>query len=297
MDVCINLRNYLRFLSETFKLEICINDFYGFMRIDPSISEIFQEFLIHRNPYCMRIKSNRILWDRCLRMKKSLHHKAERKKSIFYGMCYCGVEEYVIPILHQGRVIGVITIGEYNTNERITHYRLKKTAAFLNCDYKELTEVYEASTRRQKLPVEQIQSMLGIAADFLSDLYSKLAARDVRLNAAGRKSSVVENYILSHAIEYIRQNYFEPLTVESIAVVCHCSQSYISHIFKKNMLQNIRAYINSVRVEQAKEYLLNTRDPVSEIAMKVGFNDPNYFSNVFTRIAGTPPTAFKKSNN
>ena len=103
-----------------------------------------------------------------------------------------------------------------------------------------------------------------------------------------------ESYILSHTLEYIHQNYTNAITVREVACFCHCSESYINHIFKKNMRVNIKAYINKIRLEQSKEYLMNTSESISEIAIHVGFNDPNYFSNVFTKVCGFTPSEYKK---
>jgi AraC-like DNA-binding protein len=56
---------------------------------------------------------------------------------------------------------------------------------------------------------------------------------------------------------------------------------------------NISA-INKVRIEHAKGRLLNSKDIMTSIAMDCGFNDPNYFSRVFTRLIGNTPSEFRR---
>lgn len=84
------------------------------------------------------------------------------------------------------------------------------------------------------------------------------------------------------------------ITVSNLAAFCRCSESYLSRIFKKRTGGNINVYINKVRMELAKNHLLLSRENIAEIAAGVGFNDPNYFSRVFTQIIGIPPTEFRR---
>ena len=95
-------------------------------------------------------------------------------------------------------------------------------------------------------------------------------------------------------MEYIRHNTASRIAVSELAAFCHCSESYLSRIFKRRTGVNINVYVNKVRVEQAKNSLLLSHDSIAEIASRVGFSDPNYFSRVFTRIIGISPTEFRR---
>jgi len=81
--------------------------------------------------------------------------------------------------------------------------------------------------------------------------------------------------------------------MEDISRFCHCSSSYISHVFNRCVKQNINEFINNLRIDEAKSYLANTSLPIKVIADRVGFNDPNYFSKVFKHITGTSPTMYR----
>ena len=95
-------------------------------------------------------------------------------------------------------------------------------------------------------------------------------------------------------MEYIRLNAGSHISVAALAEFCHCSESYISRIFKRRIGVNINVYINKVRVELAENHLLLSKESISSIAARVGFNDPNYFSRVFTQIIGISPTEFRR---
>lgn len=83
-------------------------------------------------------------------------------------------------------------------------------------------------------------------------------------------------------------------TLTELASFCHCSESYLSRIFKKRTGVNINIYVNKVRVEQSKNLLTRSHDSIADISSSVGFCDPNYFSRVFSQIIGISPTEFRR---
>ena len=87
--------------------------------------------------------------------------------------------------------------------------------------------------------------------------------------------------------------YNERLSVARIAKSVNCSESYINHIFKKKSGMSVSSYINTVRVRHAKELLTSADEPVSAVAFAVGYSDANYFSDVFRKIVGMTPTAYR----
>jgi len=53
-------------------------------------------------------------------------------------------------------------------------------------------------------------------------------------------------------------------------------------------------YINKLRIEEAKYLLDSANASVTEAALSVGYNDPNYFSKVFTRLEHMTPQEYRK---
>lgn len=289
-----SVANYLKFVTENYRIGLVINDFIGFLSVDADLAEVFKPYLVHKNPFCMYIKSDRTLWDRCIRMKRGILIKSQVLKKPFFGMCYCGVGEYILPIICSNKVIGVLCAGEFRIQNELSFYRIGKIAETYALDQNELENKFLASTHPTILDAEMVANLLGIVCEFLSSFYSSLISTHQELNLKQAKLHSNEAYILSHAIEFIRQNYCEKIGVKDISAFCHCSESYINHIFKKNVKVNVKAFMNKLRVEQAKNYLVNSNDTIAEISLNVGFADPNYFSNVFCKTVGIPPTEFRK---
>ena len=101
------------------------------------------------------------------------------------------------------------------------------------------------------------------------------------------------NYTYRLMVAEIEACYNERLSVARIAKSVNCSESYINHIFKKKSGMSVSAYINTVRVRHAKELLTSADEPVSAVAFAVGYSDANYFSDVFRKIVGMTPTAYR----
>jgi len=242
----------------------------------------------------MQIKSNQILWDRCLAMKKSIKAKSQKLKSAYFGYCYCGVGEFIVPIICNDYVIGVICAGEFNYHPGISEYRIRKIAKQYNIDAESLIKKYLVSVNNTVIDINLVNNLLGIVAEYISEIYMALVNTDKIKNPSTGNNLCTETYVLSHALEYIRQNYSSNITVRDISAFCHCSESYLSHIFKNKMKTSIMKYINKLRIEHAKILLLNSDSPISEIALKSGFCDPNYFAVVFKRFARLSPSEYRK---
>lgn len=96
--------------------------------------------------------------------------------------------------------------------------------------------------------------------------------------------------------EYIDKNYTRDLSLEDIANHVYLSPYYISHIFKKELGLSTINYLINRRIGEAKKLLLTTGLTVEEISSRVGYENVNYFSMLFKKIAGISPGKFRQDN-
>ena len=78
--------------------------------------------------------------------------------------------------------------------------------------------------------------------------------------------------------------------------LCEALKMSRSHVHRKITAElNISTsdYIKQIRLEKAKELLINTNHTVTQIAYKVGYSDANYFSRSFSKTYGLPPSQFR----
>lgn len=95
--------------------------------------------------------------------------------------------------------------------------------------------------------------------------------------------------------EYIDENYTENINLDSLTALSMVSKSHLMRIFKKKFGTSPMQYLSLIRVEQAKTLLAKTSLNVTEVALKVGFDNPVYFTEVFSKVLGVSPSVFRKT--
>jgi len=101
--------------------------------------------------------------------------------------------------------------------------------------------------------------------------------------------------VIYRAVDYVKKNYMNKITLEDTAAYVFLSPAYFSRIFKEEMGDNFNTYVNTVRVEGAKKLLLNEKIALVDISTLVGFEGQSYFSKVFKKITGITPGKFRES--
>lgn len=101
--------------------------------------------------------------------------------------------------------------------------------------------------------------------------------------------------IMSEIIKYIDENYFEKLTLKTLADKCFYNPAYFSRIFKECYGRTVTAYIRETRISKAVAMLENTNSAIDEIITAVGYNDIPLFYKHFKEYTGTTPVALRKN--
>lgn len=143
---------------------------------------------------------------------------------------------------------------------------------------------------------ERFRSFLARGAEVLSsesadELLERLRAYLADVSATGAVSP--RHLVIERALAYIHTHYDQGLTLEQVAAKVNRSPFYFSHLFKKEMNMTFVEYVTHLRVQKAKELMQEGDVTIAEVAAKVGYQDPNYFSRVFKAITGLSPTQWK----
>ncbi len=109
---------------------------------------------------------------------------------------------------------------------------------------------------------------------YICDLYSGIF--DTAQNSDNGYSHSIKT-----CLSYIENNYSLNITLDNVAKAADISSSYLSLIFKQEIGINFSTYLTQYRIDQAKVLLTTTNMKIYEIAEKVGFSSPYYFSKVF----------------
>ena len=141
---------------------------------------------------------------------------------------------------------------------------------------------------------------LRIRIEKLLDLRRKMKERFGRiLNVEAQEVDVsdADEVFVKNAVEYIRSHIANPdLSVDELSKALNMSRTNLHRRLKTTTGLNPVDMIKTIRMKQAA-YLLGTgKLNVSEVAYKVGYNTPSYFSTSFSAYFNISPTAYLKQN-
>ncbi|ATP40753.1 AraC family transcriptional regulator [Solibacillus sp. R5-41] len=94
--------------------------------------------------------------------------------------------------------------------------------------------------------------------------------------------------------EYIDKNFTEKLTLETLSDIAHGSPYHLHRTFKKIKGITPVEYIQQVRLNAAKEYLIQTNKAIADIAICVGMANTPYFITLFKSKTGQTPAQFRQ---
>lgn len=99
------------------------------------------------------------------------------------------------------------------------------------------------------------------------------------------------------SIEYMQNHLDVALTLETLSSAANLSVSHYSNVFRKKTGYSPVVYFNHLKIQHACQYLQFTTLRVNEIALKLGIEDPYYFSRMFTKIMGMSPVEYRNKKH
>ncbi len=137
--------------------------------------------------------------------------------------------------------------------------------------------------QKKLINAEELDEAIEIIRDFVKNLISE------------NTSSRVDNseFLIKKAVLYINDNYNQKISLEDIAGHVGISKYYFSVLFKKEKGITFSSYLNTVRIEKAKQLLKNPQVTINDVVDEVGFNDAQYFSKTFKKYVGLTVTEYR----
>ena len=155
----------------------------------------------------------------------------------------------------------------------------------LRDDYKEMLELF-------RLTVHEGYAGRTEAAEALM---RAILVRTCEILSAQREKAETRESALGRGIrQYLDRNYMENLHLADVAAALHTSASHASHLFRKENGLSPMQYVALRRIGEAQNLLINTKMSVTDIAAQVGYNNSNYFQNVFHHALGMTPCEYRR---
>ncbi|MBE7040530.1 MAG: helix-turn-helix domain-containing protein [Ruminococcaceae bacterium] len=122
-------------------------------------------------------------------------------------------------------------------------------------------------------------------------IYSELARQMQYKYIPSNRKDRIES-----TIQFMIENFSDAnFSVEQLGPMCNMSQVHFRRIFSQIYHTTPIVFLNSLRLNKAKELLLANRLSISEIAAQCGFNSTYYFSKKFKEDTGLTPSTYRKS--
>ena len=95
-------------------------------------------------------------------------------------------------------------------------------------------------------------------------------------------------------IAFLRENVRAKLTLNDICEKMNCSRSFACRVFKEQTGDTLFSYFNKLKIEEAKNMLLETDMSISDISYSLGFDELKYFDYIFKKHVGDTPNSYRK---
>jgi AraC-like DNA-binding protein/ligand-binding sensor protein len=239
----------------------------------------------HENPFCAMMADKSRSCASCLRLQQRLSDQARNGAQSM--TCEAGLCDTAVPIRTGERVVGFLQTGQI-FRKRPTETQFKHTVRLMSdwgmqIETNRLKKAYFGTKVLSARQHDGVVKLLSIFAQHISMVSNQILVQ--REN--------IEPPAITRAKQFIHENQAEDLSLGQVAKAVNTSIFYFCKMFKKATGLNFTDYVSRIRVEKAKNLLLNRNLRVSEIAYEVGFQSLTHFNRVFKKIMGQSPTEYR----
>jgi AraC-like DNA-binding protein/ligand-binding sensor protein len=239
----------------------------------------------YENPFCAMIaQTNR----GCPALSEAEHRAVSAAQDgSATNRCFANLCHTAIPIKLGERTIGFLLTGQISLGlpsaNRFKAIVRQLTDWGVTIDLKRLEDAYYHS---RVLSPEQYAGLIRLLEIFGQQLSA--TATQMMVQDAEKEPPIVRR-----ARAYIAGHHANLISLDDISRALHVSTFYLCKIFKKATGLTFTEYLARIRVERAKNLLLNPHLRVNEIAYTVGFQSLTHFNRIFREITGEAPTVFR----
>ncbi len=237
------------------------------------------------NPFCTLMAENNRACAACLETQQKIADAVgagPRTVKCFAGLCDTGV-----PVSVGDELLGFLQTGQVFLNKPTAAQFARAAKQLVDWGWKvDLRRLEEAYFQTRVISPQQYESvlrLLTIFAQHLSIVSNQLMVAKVNS----------ETPAITRAKQYILEHQTDDLSLGEVAKAVNTSTFYFCKLFKKETGLNFTEYLSRVRIEKAKNLLLNPNLRISEVAFDVGFQSLTHFNRIFRRIAGESPTQYR----
>lgn len=151
-----------------------------------------------------------------------------------------------------------------------------------------ITEHFDIPVRLVNGP--SIQLLDEISRSFHS---AQRSMAEQNFRAIHRLADLDEARRMSDIVAFVDEHYMDELSLDKLSTRFFLSREHISRRFKQEVGMTLTSYVIHLRINQAKQWLIETDEKMYSIALKLGYQDENYFSKLFKKNVGMTPIEYR----
>ncbi len=232
--------------------------------------------------FCSCIQKNPDAKKICIHNDRLAFQSVKQSGEPYIYRCQFGLYEAVAPLYYFGMLSGYLMMGQVletapNSRKQVLDLALPY------CDDKDAMQTI-------------IHQMPSCSSQTFSSYLTIMSICAEYITLSNRFRPVHQN--LAQSIkEYLELHYPEKITLNTLCRQFYCSRATLMTAFRQEYDQTINRFLLIIRLRVAKEKLTSGNDSISEVAIKCGFADQNYFCKVFRQQEGLTPTQYRNINH
>jgi AraC-like DNA-binding protein/ligand-binding sensor protein len=238
----------------------------------------------HQNPFCAMLAERPATLAVCLQAHQDIiDHTGLIPHTV---TCPFGLTETAVPVRLGAAIIGYLRIGQVLRHTPAKSQGTKVSRELERRGVRFAGEIRKAWEKTPLIPSDRYNAIVRLLT-FFADQLSALA------NQIMLEQQNAEPLLVLKAREYIDKHKTEELSLADVAKAAGASVFHFCKVFHKATGLKFTDYVARMRLEDARNRLLNPNLRISEIAYDVGFQSLTQFNRTFKRIFGQSPTEFR----
>lgn len=187
----------------------------------------------------------------------------------------------------------------------LVHFSGNKIIDYLPQEAANESIVVQTRTDREDMAMlmsqfwEMIRTLSGgfsYAAVFYAAQILSATLAYLNFHSPQAQTSPIGNEHVTQAIQYVYDHLDSKISLHLLAAQVNVSPSYLNRVFRANVGSSVNQFISKIKVQQAEHYLIDSTLSIQQIARRLGFSDPYYFSRLFKHNVSISPRAYRNQH-
>lgn len=229
--------------------------------------------------FCACVQKDRRALECCSECDRAAFREVQKTGKTYLYTCRFGLIEAVSPIYHYGVLSGYLMMGQVRAADGADAEKITENS-------RDFAPSEQIAPLVQKIPVLE-RKMIESYVNIMTVCAEYITLANIMQVFGHNLAELTKLYLNAH--------FAENVSLDRLCETFNCSKTTLLSSYKKVYGVTVYKYLSDLRLETARGMLEDSRYSVGDIASRCGFPDQCYFSKVFSKRYGMPPTAYRET--